>query len=85
MANDLTLFSGTAGAALAGRIAQALGQPLGRCTVEGFPDGELNVRLDEPVRGREVFVVQPTCPPVNDKLVELLCSRMLAGAPRLCR
>ena len=73
MPNDLTLFGGTTGAGLAARVAQLLGQPLGRCMVERFPDGELNVRLEEPVRGREVFVVQPTCPPVNDSLVELLC------------
>ncbi len=46
--------------------------PLGACAVERFPDGELSVRLDEPVRGREVFVVQPTGPPVNEHLVELL-------------
>jgi ribose-phosphate pyrophosphokinase len=46
---------------------------LGRCTVERFPDGEVNVRLQEPVRGREVILVQSTCPPVNDSLMELLC------------
>ncbi len=46
--------------------------PLGACDVERFPDGELSVRLGEPVRRRDVFIVQPTSPPVNEHLVELL-------------
>jgi len=58
---------------LAGRIAELVECLPGRCTVERFPDGEINVRLEEPVRGREVFLVQSTCPPVNDSLFELLC------------
>jgi ribose-phosphate pyrophosphokinase len=67
-----TLLSGTCNPALAEAVARELGVPLGGCRVERFPDGELTVRLLESVRRREVFVVQPTAPPVNDHLVELL-------------
>ena|SRR2546421_8906688 len=72
MTDDLTIFAGTANPDLARSIARELGVRLGACRVERFPDGETLVTLDEPVRGREVFVVQPTAPPVNDHLVELL-------------
>ncbi|MFL6208729.1 MAG: ribose-phosphate diphosphokinase [Pyrinomonadaceae bacterium] len=72
MADALTIFTGTANPDLAESIARALGVRLGACRVERFPDGETLVTLDEPVRGREVFIVQPTAPPVNDHLVELL-------------
>ncbi|HYX41464.1 MAG TPA: ribose-phosphate pyrophosphokinase-like domain-containing protein, partial [Pyrinomonadaceae bacterium] len=72
MMDALTIFAGTANPDLAQKIARALGVQLGACQVERFPDGETSVRLDEPVRGREVFIVQPTAPPVNDHLVELL-------------
>src|SRR5438105_15022207 len=72
MMDALTIFAGTANPDLAQSIARELGVQLGACQVERFPDGEASVRLDEPVRGREVFVVQPTAPPVNDHLVELL-------------
>jgi ribose-phosphate pyrophosphokinase len=71
-AGDFIIFAGTANAELAQAVARELGVRLGACAVECFPDGETSVRLDEPVRGREVFVVQPTSPPVNDHLVELL-------------
>jgi ribose-phosphate pyrophosphokinase len=70
--NDKVIFHGTTGAALASRMAQLLEQPLGRSNVERFPDGEINVQLDEPVRGRDVIVVQSTSPPVSDNLFELL-------------
>jgi ribose-phosphate pyrophosphokinase len=72
MTEDFVIFAGTANAGLAASVARELGVGLGACAVERFPDGETSVRLDEPVRGREVFVVQPTQPPVNDHLVELL-------------
>jgi ribose-phosphate pyrophosphokinase len=72
MAEGFTIFAGTANPGLAANVARELGVRLGASSVERFPDGELSVRLDEPVRGREVFVVQPTSPPVNDHLVELL-------------
>src|SRR5689334_18369071 len=70
--NDKVIFHGSAGGHLAGRMAQLLEQPLGRSFVERFPDGEINVQLDEPVRGRDVIVVQSTSPPVSDNLFELL-------------
>jgi ribose-phosphate pyrophosphokinase len=84
MMADFTLFAGTANPALAGAIAAELGVRPGACAVERFPDGETAVRLDEPVRGRDVLLVQPTAPPVNDHLVELLafadaCRRSAAG------
>jgi ribose-phosphate pyrophosphokinase len=70
--SDLTIFSGSAHRDLTGSIARLLNVPLGKSTTERFPDGEISVCLGEPVRGREVFIVQPTSPPVNDHLVELL-------------
>jgi ribose-phosphate pyrophosphokinase len=72
MTDDFVIFAGTANTELATSVARELGVSLGACAVERFPDGETSVRLDEPVRGREVFLVQPTAPPVNDHLVELL-------------
>ncbi len=72
MTDYFTIFAGTANPELARRVARELGVPLGECTIERFPDGEISVRLNEPVRGREVFIVQPTSPPVNEHLVELL-------------
>jgi ribose-phosphate pyrophosphokinase len=72
MIDHSIIFAGTANPELARRVARALGVPLGDCTVERFPDGEISVRLNQPVRGREVFIVQPTSPPVNEHLVELL-------------
>ena len=68
----LKVFSGRANLALTERIAVALGDPLGKITISDFPDGETSVRIDEDVRGRDVFVVQPTCPDVNRNLMELL-------------
>ncbi len=66
------VFAGSANHALAAGVAQELGVPLGACTIDRFPDGEVAIRIDVSVRGRDVFVVQPTSPPVNDHLVELL-------------
>src|SRR5258708_30836278 len=70
--NLLKVFSGRANLRLAERIAQCLGDPLGRVHFQDFPDGEFLARIDENVRGRDVFVVQPTCAPVNDNIMELL-------------
>jgi ribose-phosphate pyrophosphokinase len=66
------LLAGTGNPALAAGVAAALGQPLGRCASQRFPDGETAVELEESVRGRCVVLLQPTAPPVNDHLVELL-------------
>jgi ribose-phosphate pyrophosphokinase len=72
MPYELKLFSGNAHRALAEEIASSLGVPLGRAEVSRFSDGEIFVQVDENVRGTDVFIVQPTCPPVNDNLMELL-------------
>jgi ribose-phosphate pyrophosphokinase len=72
MAYELKLFSGNANRALAEEIAQHLRVPLGEGEVSRFSDGEIFVQFNENVRGADVFVVQPTCPPVNDTLMELL-------------
>ena len=68
----LALFAGNANQALALDIARHLTTPLGRSYVGRFSDGEVNIELMENVRGRDVFIVQPTCPPANDNLMELL-------------
>lgn len=70
--HKLKIFGGRANRSLAQKIADTLGQPLGRITLTDFPDGETGVRIDEDVRGRDVFLVQPTCTPVNQHLMELL-------------
>jgi ribose-phosphate pyrophosphokinase len=67
-----TIFAGNAHPALARDIAFHLNLPLGRIALARFSDGEVNVEIMENVRGREVFLVQPTCPPVNENLMELL-------------
>jgi len=72
MPYELKLFSGNAHRALAEEIAASLCLPLGQAEVSRFSDGEIFVQLDENVRGADVFLVQPTCPPVNDNLMELL-------------
>jgi ribose-phosphate pyrophosphokinase len=68
----LKVFSGRANLPLAEKIARHLGDPLGKLTLANFPDGETSVRIEEDVRGRDIFVVQPTCPPVNENWMELL-------------
>lgn len=70
--SNVAILTGTAHPALAATIARALGQPLSPCRIERFPDGEVACTLDEPVRRKDVFLVQPTAPPVNEHLVELL-------------
>jgi len=68
----MKLFTGRAHPALARKVCEYLGLPLGRAMVGNFPDGEISCKIDEDVRGRDVFLVQPTCPPVNENLMELL-------------
>src|SRR5215475_13820771 len=72
MSYDLKLFSGNANRPLAEEIAQYLRVPLADAEVTRFSDGEVYVQVNENVRGADVFVIQPTCPPVNDTLMELL-------------
>jgi ribose-phosphate pyrophosphokinase len=69
---SLRLFGGTGNRPLAEKIAAALGIPLGGARVDRFPDGETIVKLEDDVRGRDCFVIQSTCPPVNETLMELL-------------
>ncbi len=68
----LKLFTGNANIDLAREICAFLSIPLGTAVVKRFSDGEINVDIGENVRGADVFILQPTCPPVNDHLVELL-------------
>jgi ribose-phosphate pyrophosphokinase len=65
------IFSGTSNLPLAGSIAKSIGMELGNCTVTTFPDGETFVKVEENVRGEDVFVVQSTSPPTNHHLMEL--------------
>jgi ribose-phosphate pyrophosphokinase len=67
----MAVFSGNANRELAESIARHLGFPLGKLQAP-FSDGEVSVEVLENVRGRDVFIVQSTCPPVNDNLLELL-------------
>lgn len=68
----LKLFSGNGNMTLSLEIAKLLGVNLGRATVSSFADGEINVMVHENVRGKDVYIIQPTCPPVNNNLMELL-------------
>jgi ribose-phosphate pyrophosphokinase len=70
--NKLRVFSGRANTALAEKIVAHLGDTLGRVSLTDFPDGETMVKIEEDVRGGDVFIVQPTSPPVNQHLMELL-------------
>jgi len=70
--HELKIFSGRANPQLAKGICDHLNIPLGRITLNSFPDTETACKIDEDVRGRDVFLVQPTCQPVNDNLMELL-------------
>jgi ribose-phosphate pyrophosphokinase len=65
------IFSGTSNLPLAKSIAAYIGMDLGKCTVSSFPDGETFVKIEENVRGEDVFIVQSTCPPTNHNLMEL--------------
>ncbi|MBN2721313.1 MAG: ribose-phosphate pyrophosphokinase [Campylobacterales bacterium] len=66
------IFSGTANSELANEIARYLEMPLSKATINRFSDGEINVQIAESVRGKDVYIVQPTCAPANDNLMELL-------------
>lgn len=84
--HDLKLFSGNANPALSRKIAEYLGVPLGQATLGRFPDGEISCKIEEDVRGRDVYLIQPTCPPVNENIMELLIlidSCLRASAERI--
>jgi ribose-phosphate pyrophosphokinase len=70
--STMAVFTGSANPQLAYDIVRHLSVPLGRADVSRFSDGEITVELMENVRGRDVFIVQPTCPPTNENLMELL-------------
>jgi len=70
--NALKIFSGTANRPLAEAIAAHLDTTLGDVTITRFPDDEMLVKINEDVRGRDIFIIQPTCRPQNDNLMELL-------------
>ena len=70
--NKLRVFTGNSNVSLSHMICEHLGIPLGKAQVKKFSDGEINVEINESVRGMDVFVVQSTCPPVNNHLMELL-------------
>lgn len=70
--SSISVFAGNANPVLAQEITKHLHMPMGRAHVGRFSDGEVNAELMENVRGRDVFIVQPTCPPANDNLMELL-------------
>ena len=72
MARDLKILSGSAHPELVERIAEYLEVPQTDAIVTAFPDGETFIKINENIRGRDVFIIQPTCPPVNQNLMELL-------------
>lgn len=69
---ELKIFCGNANRELAEEIVDYLGVPLGEAKVKRFQDGEITIAIDESVRGADVFIVQPTCSPTNDNIMELL-------------
>lgn len=69
---NIKVFAGNANVELAKKICDEIGVPLGISEVGRFSDGEISVKINETVRGADVFVIQPTCPPVNENLMELL-------------
>ena len=82
--SSIKVFSGNANPKLAADICKEIGLPLGQNEVKGFADGEVSCSIYESVRGSDVFIVQPTCKPVNNNLMELLvmidaCRRASAG------
>ncbi len=72
VSHDFKVFSGNSNTSLAERICEYLKRPLSKADVGRFSDGEIQVEIGENVRGFDVFVIQSTCPPVNDHLMELL-------------
>jgi ribose-phosphate pyrophosphokinase len=77
---NLQIFSGSANRPLAEKIAQYIGVKVGQATVTSFPDGESFVKYEENIRGNDIFIIQPTCPPTNHHLMELFI--MLDAARR---
>jgi len=72
MSSAMKIFSGNSNRALAERICEHIGVRMGDAIVDRFADGEIRIKINEDVRGADVFVMQATCPPVNDNLMELV-------------
>jgi len=72
ISDNIMVFSGNANPALSREITQYLDIPLGNASVTEFSDGEISVEINENVRGKDVFIIQPTCKPTNDHIMELL-------------
>ncbi|MES2615127.1 MAG: ribose-phosphate pyrophosphokinase [Bdellovibrionota bacterium] len=72
MESDLLIFSGSANPELANKIAEYLDVPLGSALIGSFSDGETRVEIESNVRGRDVFIIQPTCAPANENIMELV-------------
>ena len=70
--NNIKIFTGNSNVALVEKVCDYLSIPLGKAAVGRFPDGEIDVKVEEDVRGSDIFIIQPTCSPVNDSLAELL-------------
>jgi len=68
----IKIFSGNSNMALAKAICRTLEVPLGQARIEKFPDGEIDVKIEEDIRGVDCFFIQSTCPPVNDNIMEML-------------
>ena len=79
MMSDVMVFSGNANPALAKKVAHHLGIPLGDMTAGKFSDGEINIVLNENVRGKDAFIFQSTCYPTNDNIMELVIRRVLCS------
>lgn len=69
---EVLIFSGTSNKELASEVAERLGHQLGEAKISRFADGECNIQIFESIRGKDIYIIQPTCPPVNEYLVELL-------------
>jgi ribose-phosphate pyrophosphokinase len=88
---DLMVFTGNANPELAQKVVDKLGIPLGDASVDQFSDGEIAVEINENVRGRDVFVLQSTCAPTNDNIMQMLLmvdalpAKTAACALRACR
>ena len=72
MPSKMMVFSGNANLDLAEKVASRLYLSLGKANVGRFSDGEVQIEISENVRGKDVFVIQPTCNPTNDNLIELV-------------
>jgi ribose-phosphate pyrophosphokinase len=72
MESELLIFSGNANRELANKICQYLDVPIGTALIGRFSDGETRIEIESNVRGRDVFIIQPTCRPANENIMELL-------------